>query len=69
MLVILQNRLNLTKEIKKVPIDPHLRETGEEYHPTPNLDLIHHGDEHQVDDNAYAAISLTGAIFDKISHK
>ncbi|CAN6930975.1 BnaCnng53630D [Brassica napus] len=66
--VLSTNRLNLTKTIKKVPIDPHLRETGEEYHPTPDSDLINHGDEHH-DDNTYAAIPLSGGTFDKISHK
>ncbi|KAJ0242189.1 hypothetical protein HA466_0206860 [Hirschfeldia incana] len=66
--VLSTNRLNLTKTIKKVPIDPHLRETGEEYHPTPDSDLINHGDEHH-DDNTYASMSLNGAIFDRISHK
>ncbi|CAH8301869.1 unnamed protein product [Eruca vesicaria subsp. sativa] len=66
--VLSTNRLNLTKTITKIPIDPHLKETGEEYHSTPDLDLINHGDEHH-DDNAYAAVPLTGGNFDKISHR
>ncbi|CAN6882603.1 unnamed protein product [Brassica oleracea] len=61
------NRLNLTKTIKKVPIDPHLRATGAEVHSTSGLDLINHGDEDHGN-NTYAAIPLTGATFDKFSH-
>ncbi|WZZ59948.1 hypothetical protein YC2023_060055 [Brassica napus] len=62
------NRLNLTKTIKKVPIDPHLRATGAEVHSTSGLDLINHGDEDHGN-NTYAAIPLTGATFDKFSHQ
>ncbi|KAJ4896629.1 hypothetical protein Rs2_23423 [Raphanus sativus] len=61
------NRLNLTKTIRKVPIDPHLRATGAEVHSNTGLDLINHGDEDHGD-NTYDAIPLTDATFDKFSH-
>ncbi|CAH2036370.1 unnamed protein product [Thlaspi arvense] len=61
------NRLNLTKTIKKIPIDSHLRATGEEFHSSTGLHLINHGDEDH-ENSSYAAIPLTGATFEQFSH-
>ncbi|EOA40266.1 hypothetical protein CARUB_v10008994mg [Capsella rubella] len=61
------HRLNLTKTIRKVPIDPHLRATGTEFHSTSGLHLINHGDEDH-EENTYIDIPLTGATFEKYKH-
>ncbi|XP_010500668.1 PREDICTED: protein disulfide-isomerase 5-3 [Camelina sativa] len=61
------HRLNMTKTIRKVPIDPHLRTTGTEFHSTSGLHLINHGDEDH-EENSYVDIPLTAASFDKYTH-
>jgi hypothetical protein len=65
---LLQHRLNISKTIRKVPIDPHLRATAEEFHSTSDLHLINHGDEDHGDNSTYADIPLTGAAFEKFTH-
>ncbi|KAL1207102.1 Protein disulfide-isomerase 5-3 [Cardamine amara subsp. amara] len=62
------HRLNITKTINKIPIDMHLRATGEEFHSTSGLHLINHGDEDHEENTTYAAIPLTEATFEKFSH-
>ncbi|KAL9309281.1 putative endoplasmic reticulum vesicle transporter, Thioredoxin domain, Thioredoxin-like superfamily [Arabidopsis thaliana] len=62
------HRLNISKTIRKVPIDPHLRATAEEFHSTSDLHLINHGDEDHGDNSTYADIPLTGAAFEKFTH-
>ncbi|KAG7594792.1 Thioredoxin domain [Arabidopsis thaliana x Arabidopsis arenosa] len=62
------HRLNITKTIKKVPIDPHLRATAAEFHSSSGLHLINHGDEDHGDNSTYADIPLTGAAFEKFTH-
>jgi len=66
---LLQHRLNISKTIRKVPIDPHLRATAEEFHSTSDLHLINHGDEDHGDNSTYADIPLTGAAFEKFTHQ
>ncbi|CAE5959880.1 unnamed protein product [Arabidopsis arenosa] len=62
------HRLNITKTIRKVPIDPHLRATAAEFHSSSGLHLINHGDEDHGDNSTYADIPLTGAAFEKFTH-
>ncbi|KAK8483069.1 hypothetical protein V6N11_049611 [Hibiscus sabdariffa] len=62
------NRLNITKTIRKVSIDPHLQPTGAEFHPGPIPHYIKHGDE--VDEEIVeGAIPLNGINFEKLSHQ
>ncbi|CAN8303031.1 unnamed protein product [Cochlearia groenlandica] len=65
------HRLNITKTVRKIPIDPSLRGTGAEFHSTTGLHLINHGDEdHEVEEgeDSYASVPLTNATFDQFSH-
>ncbi|CAH8255230.1 unnamed protein product [Arabidopsis lyrata] len=62
------HRLNITKTIRKVPIDPHLRATAAEFHSSSGLHLINHGDEDHDENSTYADIPLTGAAFEKFTH-
>ncbi|KAG7594771.1 Thioredoxin domain [Arabidopsis thaliana x Arabidopsis arenosa] len=62
------HRLNITKTIRKVPIDPHLRATAAEFHSSSGVHLINHGDEDHGDNSTYADIPLTGAAFEKFTH-
>ncbi|CAA7048439.1 unnamed protein product [Microthlaspi erraticum] len=62
------NRLNITKTIIKIPIDSHLVATGEEFHSTPDLHEINHGDDEDHGNNTYSAIHLSAATFERFSH-
>ncbi|KAK9269549.1 hypothetical protein L1049_001325 [Liquidambar formosana] len=62
------NRLNITKTVRKFPIDPHLKSTGSEFHSGPISEIIKHGDE--VDEEyGEGSISLTAHNFDRLSHE
>lgn len=63
-----QNRLNITKTIRKFSIGPDLRPTGSEFHSGPVSHNIKHGDE----DDEYSgdgSVSLTTRNFEKFTHQ
>ncbi|TXG67863.1 hypothetical protein EZV62_009138 [Acer yangbiense] len=63
-----QNRLNITKTIRKFSIDKDLRPTGSEFHSVPALHFIKHGEE--VDEGSVdSSIRLTAANFDSYTHQ
>lgn len=63
-----QNRLNLTKTVRKFSIDSNLRPTGAEFHSGPAANAIKHDDE--VDDESLeGAFIFTSDNFDKYAHQ
>lgn len=63
-----QNRLNVTKTIRKFSIDSNLRPTGSEFHSGEVLSLINHGDE-AGEEVVEDSVSLTGRNFDTLLHE
>lgn len=63
-----QNRLNITKTIRKFSIGPDLRPTGSEFQSGPALHNIKHGDEGD-EYSGDGSISLTAHNFEKFSHQ
>lgn len=63
-----QNRLNVTKTIRKFSIDSNLRPTGSEFHSGEISALINHGDE-AGEELVEDSVSLTGRNFDTFSHQ
>ncbi|KAI3673784.1 hypothetical protein L6452_39914 [Arctium lappa] len=62
------NRLNITKTIRKYPINKHLEATGSEYDPSPVPTIIKHDDK--VDqETSEGSVKLNAHNFDKISHQ
>ncbi|XP_010538045.1 PREDICTED: protein disulfide-isomerase 5-4 [Tarenaya hassleriana] len=62
------NRLNITKTIRKFPIDSDLRPTGPEFHAGTVLNFIKHGND--VDEEAIeGSIPLSSNNFDEFSHQ
>lgn len=59
-----QNRLNITKTVRKFPIDPNLRPTGSEFHSGSLSSIIKHGDEGD-EDYGEGSVSLTSHNFDR----
>jgi hypothetical protein len=59
--------LNITKTVRKFPIDPHLRSTGAEFHSGLALHNINHGEETK-EEFPDGAIPLTSASFEALSH-
>jgi len=64
----LQNRLNITKTVRKYSIDSNLNPTGSEFHPGPIPKVMNHGDEHE-EEYGEGSVSLTASNFDKYTHK
>lgn len=65
---LLQNRLNITKTIRKYPINSDLKPTGSEFHSGPISKDIKHDDE--VDEqHAGGSASLDARNFDIVAHK
>ncbi|KAK7272439.1 hypothetical protein RJT34_29034 [Clitoria ternatea] len=62
------NRLNLTKTVRKFPIDSTLRAKGAEFHSRPTTSTIKHDDETD-EDSVEGAVVLTTHSFDKYAHK
>ena len=63
-----QNRLNITKTLRKYPIDSNLNPTGSEYHAGPISRLIKHDDE--VDEEyTEGSMSLNERNFDTLAHR
>lgn len=63
-----QNRLNVTKTIRKFSIDSNMRPTGSEFHAGEVLSLINHGDE-TGEEVVEDSVSLTGRNFDTFTHQ
>ncbi|CAL5335755.1 hypothetical protein CsSME_00018344 [Camellia sinensis var. sinensis] len=62
------NRLNITKTIRKYPIDSNLKPTGSEFHSGPISGEIKHDDEGD-EEYAEGSFILSERNFDRISHK
>lgn len=63
----LQNRLNITKTVRKFSIDRNLKVTGSEFHSGPVAHAINHGDE--IDEEyGEGSIPLTSHNFERVSH-
>ncbi|KAI7992267.1 Protein disulfide isomerase-like 5-4 [Camellia lanceoleosa] len=62
------NRLNITKTIRKYPIDSNLKPTGSEFHSGPISGEIKHDDEGN-EEYAEGSFILGERNFDRISHK
>lgn len=63
-----QNRLNVTKTIRKFSIDSNMRPTGSEFHAGEVLSLINHGDE-TGEEIVEDSVPLTGRNFDTFTHQ
>lgn len=63
-----QNRLNITKTIKKFSIDANLKPTGAEFHSGPVSNFIKHGDEVE-EESGEGSVSLTANNFGQFSHQ
>ncbi|XP_013622068.1 PREDICTED: protein disulfide-isomerase 5-3 [Brassica oleracea var. oleracea] len=61
------NRLNITKTVRKFPIDPHLKTTGGEFHSGLASHHINHGEEIKQE-FPDGAIQLTNGGFESLSH-
>ncbi|WZY84137.1 hypothetical protein YC2023_030521 [Brassica napus] len=61
------NRLNITKTVRKFPIDPHLKATGGEFHSGLASHHINHGEEIKQE-FPDGAIQLTNGGFESLSH-
>eukprot|EP00252_Welwitschia_mirabilis_P004334 TRINITY_DN14664_c0_g1_i1.p1 TRINITY_DN14664_c0_g1~~TRINITY_DN14664_c0_g1_i1.p1 ORF type:complete len:484 (+),score=84.52 TRINITY_DN14664_c0_g1_i1:274-1725(+) len=64
------HRLNITKTVRKFPINRDMQLAGPEYHPGPIPHLLSHGDHEREsdDDLGEGAIVLNGRNFDKYAH-
>ena len=62
-----QNRLNLTKTVRKYPIDSKLRPIGSEFQSGPISGAIKHDDEDE-EEYGEGSVALTVHNFDRISH-
>lgn len=63
-----QNRLNITKTIRKYSIDSRLNPTGSEFQSGPTTKAIKH-DEETDEEYGEGSVLLNGLNFDRISHK
>ena len=63
-----QNRLNITKTIRKYSIDSRLNPTGLEFHSGPVTKAVKH-DEETDEEHGEGSVLLNGLNFDRISHK
>ncbi|KAH7285273.1 hypothetical protein KP509_33G019900 [Ceratopteris richardii] len=63
------NRFNITKTVKKFPIDPKLNQIGPQFHPGPVPIPISHGDEDHdsVEELNGGAFALTEENFDRVA--
>lgn len=63
----MQNRLNITKEVHKTPIDTDLKASGSGYSTGPLLKVIRHDAEIDVE-YTEGAVSLNAHNFERASH-
>jgi len=64
----MQNRLNITKTVRKYSIDRNLVPTGSEFHPGPIPTVSKHGDDIE-EDHVDGSLSLSSRNFDSYSHQ
>ncbi len=69
----MQHRFNLTKTVRKFPIDSHLQRIGQEVHAGPVPNIKSHGDAHGEEDIPYehlgeGAVELNQKTFDTYTH-
>ena len=67
----LQNRLNITKTVRKFPISPDMKLAGPEFHPGPIPGLSNHG-EHETESDeelGEGAVKMNMKNFDKYAHE
>lgn len=64
----LQNRLNITKTIRKYSIGSDLVASGAEFHPEPVRQVIKHGDDND-EEYSEGSVALKSQTFDKYSHQ
>lgn len=62
-----QNRLNITKTIRKFSIGPDLKPTGSEFHSGPAFHDIKHGDGDEYGGDG--SVSITARTFEKFTHQ
>lgn len=63
-----QNRLNLTKTVRKFSIDSNLRTTGHEFHSEPaTINIKHDNEVHE--ESIGGSLELTTDNFDKYAHQ
>lgn len=60
--------MNITKTVRKFPIDPHLMTTGAEFHSGLALHHINHGEEIK-EEFPDGAIPLNSGSFESFSHQ
>lgn len=62
-------RFNITKTVRKFPIDPKLKMVGPEFHPGPIPNPVSHGDENHgsLEELGEGAVTLTSENFDATS--
>lgn len=63
-----QNRLNITKTVRKYSIDSNLRHTGSEFESGSIANAIKH-DEDVDEEYTEGSVSLIGRNFDKVAHQ
>lgn len=63
-----QNRLNITKTIRKYSIDRNLRSTGSEFESGPVTKAIKHDDESD-EEYGEGSVTLNAHNFDRIAHQ
>lgn len=64
----MQNRLNITKTVRKYSIDKHLRATGSEFESGPVTNMLKHDDDND-EEYGEGSVALNGRNFDRISHQ
>jgi hypothetical protein len=64
----LQNRLNLTKTVRKFSIDRNLVPTGSEFHSGPIPTVSKHGDDVE-ESHGEGSVELSSRNFDSYSHQ
>lgn len=64
----LQNRLNITKTVRKYSINKHLESTGPEFDPVPVSKIIKH-DEKVDEEYGEGSVKINSQNFDKIAHQ
>ena len=65
----MQNRFNITKTVRKFPIDPKLNQIGPQFHGGPLSNPVSHGNENHesLDDLGEGAVIVTAKDFDRFA--
>lgn len=64
----LQNRLNITKTVRKFSIDSHLRPIGAEFLSGPTSGLVKHDDDGE-EDYGEGSLILNGQNFERLAQE